>query len=222
MLPATGDTTTVTVQVNPPAPVNLALNTSGAAFPKATATFTGQYDSTAAVLDGVVSSRRWTNWDPNAWRPADTLTVDLGSARTVSSVRLDFFDDQGGTRPPATADLQRQDPATGEWVSLTGGPTAVTDGQVVLQKAYAGQLQRVRVVMTARPGTCIAVSEFSVFGPGASDGPVPRHRRHPGVAVGGREARSRASNRPRCRTRWTSRATRFRWSPPWPATPSLR
>jgi O-glycosyl hydrolase len=171
VLPATGDTTTVTVQVNPPAPVNLALNTSGAAFPTATATFTGQYDSAAAVLDGVVSSRRWTNWDPNAWRPADTLTVDLGSARAVSSVRLDFFDDKGGTRPPATADLQRQDPATGGWVSLTGGPVAVTDGQVVLQKAYAGQLQRVRVVMTARPGTCIAVSEFSVFGPGASTVP---------------------------------------------------
>jgi hypothetical protein len=89
----------------------------------------------------------------------------------VSSVRLDFFDDHGGTRPPATADLQRQDPASGEWVSLTGGPTAVTDGQVVLQKAYAGTLQRVRVVMTARPGTCIAVSEFSVFGPGASTVP---------------------------------------------------
>jgi O-glycosyl hydrolase len=171
VLPATGDTTTVLVQVNPPAPVNLALNTGGAAFPKATATFTGQYDSTAAVLDGVVSSRRWTNWDPNAWRPADTLAVDLGSARTVSSVRLDLFDDQGGTRPPATADLQRQDPATGEWVSLTDGPTPVTDGQVVLQRAYAGQLQRVRVVMTARPGTCIAVAEFSVFGPGASTVP---------------------------------------------------
>ena len=171
VLPATGDSTAVTVQVNPPAPVNLALNTSGAAFPKATATFTGQYDSTAAVLDGVVSSRRWTNWDPNTWRPADTLTVDLGSTRTVSSVRLDFFDDKGGTRPPATADLQRQDPGSGEWISLTDGPAAVTDGQVVLHKAYAGQLQRVRVVMTARPGTCIAVAEFSVFGPGASTTP---------------------------------------------------
>ena len=172
VLTATGGPTSVTVQVNPAAPANLALNTTGAAFPRATATFTGQYDSTAAVLDGVVSSRRWTNWDPNAWRPADTLTVDLGATKTVSSVRLDFFDDRGGTRPPETADLQRQDPATGDWVSLTGGPVAVTDGQVVLQKAYAGQLQRVRVAMTARPGTCIAVAEFSVFGPGASTTPA--------------------------------------------------
>ena len=57
-------------------------------------------------------------------------------------------------------------------MSLTGGPVAVTDGQVVLRQPYAGQLQRVRVVMTARPGTCIAVSEFSVFGPGTSTVPV--------------------------------------------------
>ena len=171
-LPATGDDVRVVVRVNPPAPVNLARNTGGAAYPSATATFTGQYDSTAAVLDGVVSSNRWTNWDPNDWLAADTLTVDLGAVKAVSSVRLDFYDDLGGTRPPATADLQRQDPASGSWVSLTGGPVAVTDGQVVLRQPYAGQLQRVRVVMTARPGTCIAVSEFSVFGPGTSTLPV--------------------------------------------------
>lgn len=169
---ATGGKAQVIVEVNPEAPLDLALNTTGAAYPRATATFTGMYDSTAAVLDGVVDSRRWTNWDPNAWRPADTLEVDLGAPKDVTGARVDFFDDHSATRPPATVDMQRQDVATGQWVSLTGGAVTLTDDQVRLERPYTGSLQRIRLVMTARPGTCIAISEVSIYGPGHSGIPA--------------------------------------------------
>ena len=99
------------MQVTKPALQNIALNLpgSGQEFPKASASFTGQYDKAANVNDGDISSIRWTNWDPNSWRAEDWVAIDFGSADTISKLDFHFYDDGGGTRPPASLQLEYWD-----------------------------------------------------------------------------------------------------------------
>ncbi|MEH7010870.1 glycoside hydrolase [Neobacillus niacini] len=157
------------VQVTKPALQNLALSKSGNEFPKASASFTGMYDSAANINDGIISSVRWTNWDPNSWREADWVSIDLGKEETISKVDLHFYDDGGSTRPAETLKLQYWDGSA--WVDIEGTETAVEAKREINLSFGPIKTSKVRAMMTAMPNTCIAVSELMVWGIGETSVP---------------------------------------------------
>jgi O-glycosyl hydrolase len=157
---------TANVQVTKPELQNIALNlpNSGQEFPKATASFTGQYDKVANVNDGDISSVRWTNWDPNSWRAEDWVAIDFGSEDTISKLDFHFYDDGGGTRPAASLQLEYWDGAN--WKAIDGTQLDVKEKKDVTVNFAPVTTSQIRAVMKAMPNTCIAISEIEVFGKG--------------------------------------------------------
>lgn len=154
------------IQVTEDALENLSLR-SGT---KASASFTGMYDKPANMIDGIISSVRWTNWDPNMWRPEDSVTIDLGTEETISKVDFHFYDDFGGTRPAETLYLQYWDGS--DWVDIDGTQTNVEARKEVNISFEPIVTSKVRAMMTAMSKTCIAISELMVWGEGQTS--VPR------------------------------------------------
>ncbi|MEH7303987.1 glycoside hydrolase [Neobacillus drentensis] len=157
---------TANVQVTKPALQNIALNLpgSGQEFPKATASFTGQYDKVTNVNDGDISSVRWTNWDPNSWRPEDWVAIDFGHEDTISKLDFHFYDDGGGTRPPASLQLEYWDGAN--WKAIDGTQLEVKAKKDVTVNFAPVTTSKIRVLMKAMSNTCMAISEIEVFGKG--------------------------------------------------------
>ncbi|MCU4970570.1 RICIN domain-containing protein [Bacillus toyonensis] len=154
------------VQVTKPALQNIALNPTGLGqeYPKASASFTGKYDKAANVNDGDISSVRWTNWDSNSWRPEDWVAIDFGHENTVSQLDFHFYDDKGGTRPPASLHLEYWDGK--EWKVIEGTQSDVNMKEELTLRFAPIFTSQIRVVMKAVQGTCIAISEIMVWGQG--------------------------------------------------------
>ncbi|MEH7352383.1 glycoside hydrolase [Neobacillus drentensis] len=152
----------VQVQVTKPALQNHALRNPVNEFPKATASFTGMYDSAANINDGIISSVRWTNWDPNNWRKEDWVAVDFGKEETVSKVDFHFYDDGSKTRPAESFILQYWDGGT--WVDINGTQTDVKAKKEISLTFEPITTSKIRAVMQAMPNTCIAISELMVWG----------------------------------------------------------
>lgn len=158
------------VQVTEPALQNLALNPTGSdnEYPKVSASFTGQWDSTRHVNDGSISSARWTNWDPNNWREEDWVAIEFDKEETVSQVKFNFYDDNGGTRPAKSLRLEYLDGT--EWKEIEGTQTDVQNKDLTIDFTPL-VTKKIRAVMKAREGTCIAISEMEVLGIGENDIP---------------------------------------------------
>jgi hypothetical protein len=167
-IPNSPDKATANVQVNKPELQNIALNlpNSGQEFPKADASFTGQYDKVTNVNDGVISSDRWTNWDPNSWRAEDWVAIDFGSEDTISKLDFHFYDDGGGTRPAESLHLEYWDGVTSTWKAIDGTQLDVNAKKDLTVNFAPVTTSKIRVVMKAMPNTCIAISELDVFGNG--------------------------------------------------------
>ena len=162
------------VQVVKPALENIALNPRGSnqEYPKAAASFTGQYDKVAHINDGDYSSERWTNWSPNRWRAEDWVSIDFGKEDTISKVDFTFYDDQSGTRPPASLHLEYWN--EGKWVEIPGTHLDIdpkvrtTEATVSFEPVTTSQI---RVMMTSMEGPCIAIVEIEVYGTGLGQTP---------------------------------------------------
>lgn len=154
------------VQVTEPALQNIALNppNSGVEFPKASASFTGMYDKASNANDGDISSIRWTNWDPNSWRAEDWLAIDFGTQDTISKVDFHFYDDGGGTRPAASLYLEYWDGT--QWKKIEDTQLDVNAKKDVTISFEPIETSKIRAVMKAMEGTCIAISEIEVWGKG--------------------------------------------------------
>jgi hypothetical protein len=91
------------------APRNLAFNTGDAAYPRASASFTSQYDRVEQVNDMRVaftkySRNRWTAYQsPNG---EDWVAIDFGSPKLVRAIELYLFGDDGGIRAPRDYSVQ--------------------------------------------------------------------------------------------------------------------
>lgn len=157
---------TANVQVNKPELQNIALNLpgSGQEFPKASASFTGQYDKVTNINDGFITSDRWTNWDPNRWRAEDSVAIDFGSEDTISKLDFHFYDDGGGTRPAESLHLEYWDGTN--WKAIDGTQVDVNTKKDVTVNFEPVTTSKIQVVMKAMPNTCIAISEMEVFGKG--------------------------------------------------------
>ncbi|HTJ22889.1 MAG TPA: discoidin domain-containing protein [Gemmatimonadaceae bacterium] len=84
-------------------PRDLAYRATGEAFPRASASFTGQSDAVRQAFDAQVaftrySRNRWTTYgSPNA---SDWLEVDFGAPRLVATVDLYLWGDERGVKAP--------------------------------------------------------------------------------------------------------------------------
>ncbi|MFO0958746.1 MAG: discoidin domain-containing protein [Isosphaeraceae bacterium] len=143
------------IQSLDPAPMpagNLAYNPGGREFPRATASFTSQFDRVSLANDGIVSfqpspANRWTSYQsPNA---TDWLEIDLGEPREVGRAELAIYDDRGGVQAPERYTIQAWDgndwkdvarpryapekPVGGQFNQATFDPVTASKVRVVFQ-----------------------------------------------------------------------------------------
>jgi F5/8 type C domain-containing protein/Big-like domain-containing protein len=152
----------VRVQVTAPVEANTALSPGASA----TATFTEPGYSASGLVNGDLTDKAWSNWQPNTWNPSDTLTVWLPEERDVSGVAVHFYRD-GRDSHAATLAVQARDAET-SWVDVSGPvtvPTGTPSGPVVDVDFPATRTDAVRVVLTAPNGGYMTASEIEVFAP---------------------------------------------------------
>jgi hypothetical protein len=154
------------------------------------ATFTEDGYSPAGLRNGDLGDKAWSTWKPGTKNPSDTVTYTLPVAQDVTRVVTYFFRD--GTNPSVAQSLRVQvRAADGSWADAsgevaipwnTGDPAPVVD--VPLSVAAT---DGVRVVMTARPGGYLTVSEIELYGkgPGESSDATARSLEVDGVPVAG-------------------------------------
>ncbi len=100
---------------------NYACNATGAAYPKATASYSNAGDDPSKAIDGKilyddVPNSRWTNYQsPNA---DDWLALDFGAPRSVSQFTLHIYDDGGGVQAPASYSVEYLSGAN--WLPVSG------------------------------------------------------------------------------------------------------
>ncbi|MDO5751974.1 discoidin domain-containing protein, partial [Arthrobacter sp.] len=154
---------------------NLALASENANV-QVTATYSnaGGGDSLSKVNDGIIATagngetkNLWTNWIA-APRAEDTITVDFGGARTVSSAEFYAFVDSGAAAPDAVTVQYLDGSAWKDVPSAVVTPTQPAQGKNIVH--FTGvTTNKVRYVMTAGKlanGSlgCIAISELRVIG----------------------------------------------------------
>ena len=105
----------------PPPAGNVAANTTGKGFPKASASFHDRYGGVPLrAIDGKISfqpnpANRWTSYgSPNA---TDWLEIDFGRPRTIGRIEMHIYDDHGGVQPPASYAVQYLDKQ--QWMDAT-------------------------------------------------------------------------------------------------------
>lgn len=150
--------------------VNDAVNAWGgplspAPYPIASASYTSPYDDAQRAIDGQVAfldipNTRWTDYgSPN---PTDWWSVNFGQATSVSDIRIYFYNDNGGVKPPTSYELQYQD-VNGQWQDIpnqTRQPTVPAGNDLNRITFPAITTQALRVIVTPQPGAWAGFSEF--------------------------------------------------------------
>lgn len=174
------------VQVTSPVPVNVARD-SGVAI---AATYTEPGYGTSGLNNGDRGDKAWSNWRSGTKNPSDTITYTLPAAQDVTSVTTYFYNDGGNPYVAQSLRVQVRS-ADGTWVDASdevdipwniGDPPPVVDVPLSVPATDG-----VRVVMTARPGGYMTVSEIELYGkgPGRSSDATARSLEVDGVAVDG-------------------------------------
>jgi hypothetical protein len=152
--------------------VNDAVNAWGgpvspARYPIASASYTSPYDDAQRAIDGQVAfldipNTRWTDYgSPN---PTDWWSV---RSVQVSDIRIYFYNDNGGVKPPASYELQYQD-VNGQWQDIpnqTRQPTVPAGNDLNRITFPAITTQALRVIVTPQPGAWSGFSEFQSWRP---------------------------------------------------------
>ncbi|HXM02181.1 MAG TPA: discoidin domain-containing protein, partial [Chthoniobacterales bacterium] len=155
--------------------VNDAVNAWGgplspAPYPIASASYTSPYDDAQRAIDGQVAyldipNTRWTDYgSPN---PTDWWSVNFGQVCSVSDIRIYFYNDNGGVKPPASYELQYQD-VNGQWQDIpnqTRQPTVPAGNDLNRITFPAIMTQALRVIVTPQPGAWAGFSEFQSWRP---------------------------------------------------------
>jgi F5/8 type C domain-containing protein len=150
--------------------VNDAVNAFGgptqpAEFPKANASFTSPYDDPQRAIDGEnfyldIPNTRWTSYtSPN---PQDWWSVDLGQVRSVSDIRIYFYNDNGGVKTPVSYQLQFQT-STGEWLDIPNqirDPVASAGNDLNRITFDPIQARVLRVIVTPQTSSGAGITEF--------------------------------------------------------------
>lgn len=160
---------TVRVQVTAPVSTNIAPDPDVSVA----ATFTESGYSAERLRNGDPSEKAWSNWKPGSTKnPSDTLTFTLPKARDLSRVVAHFYRDGSSSASfPESLKVQVRAPGSDTWTDASGTVPVGTEGTPVIDVPLAaGPAAGARVVMTARPGGYITMSEVEVYAksPGVS------------------------------------------------------
>ncbi|MEU6354802.1 RICIN domain-containing protein [Streptomyces sp. NPDC047072] len=158
---------TVRVQVTEPAQTNIAPDPAVSVA----ATYTESGYSAEGLRNGNTTEKAWSNWRSGTKNPSDTITFTLPAARDLDRVVAHFYRDGSNTSFPASLKAQTRDASDGTWVDASDEITVGTEGTPVVDVPLrAGAATGVRLVMTARPGGYLTMSEVEVYArtPGVS------------------------------------------------------
>ncbi|MGW0576884.1 glycoside hydrolase, partial [Streptomyces sp. NPDC002920] len=160
---------TVHVQVSEPAEANIAPD----AGVSVAASFTESGYSAERLRNGDTAEKAWSNWKPgNTKNPSDTVTFTLPAARDLNRVVAHFYRDGSGLSFPASLRAQVRRAADGVWADASGEIAVGSEGTPVVDVPIEGTepVTGVRVVMTARSGGYLTMSEIEVYArtPGVS------------------------------------------------------
>lgn len=92
----------------------------------------------------------------------DWVAIDFGHENTVSQLDFHFYDDGGGTRPPASLHLEYWNGK--EWEAIEGTQSDVNMKKELTLRFAPIATSQIRVVMKAAQSTCIASSEIKAWG----------------------------------------------------------
>ncbi|MFD9437841.1 glycoside hydrolase [Streptomyces sp. NPDC060006] len=165
-----GDTAAATVRVQVTEPV--ATNVAPDEDVSVAATFTESGYSAERLRNGNTSEKAWSNWKPgNTKNPSDTVTFALPQARDLNRIVAHFHRDGSTASFPGSLKVQVRAADDGPWVDASDTVAVGTEGAPVVDVPLkAGPSNGVRVVMTARQGGYITMSEIEVYArtPGSS------------------------------------------------------
>jgi O-glycosyl hydrolase len=157
----------VRVQVTEPVETNIAPDDGVSVA----ATFTESGYSAERLRNGDLSEKAWSNWRSGTKNPSDTVTFTLPAARDVNRIVAHFHRDGANVSFPASLKVQVRSAADGTWVDASDAIEVGAEGAPVIDvPVEAGPATGVRVVMTARQGGYITMSEIEVYArtPGVS------------------------------------------------------
>nr|WP_234390279.1 Ig-like domain-containing protein [Streptomyces sp. MMG1533] len=136
------------------------------------ATFTESGYSAERLRNGDLSEKAWSNWKPgNTKNPSDAITFTWPKERDLNRIVAHFHRDGNSASFPESLKVQVRAADDSTWVDASDAITVGTEGTPVVDVPLeAGPTTGVRVVMTARPGGYITMSEIEVNAkaPGAS------------------------------------------------------
>ncbi|MES5820251.1 RICIN domain-containing protein [Streptomyces sp. RG80] len=179
-----GDTAdaTVRVQVTEPTRTNIAADA------EVSATYTESGYSAERLRNGDTADKAWSNWRSGTKNPSDTITFSLPKARDLDRVVAHFYRDGSNLSFPTGLKAQVRG-ADGAWADASDEITVGTEGTPVVDVPLrtAGPATGVRIVMTARPGGYITMSEVEVYAdaPGVSSDASAASIEVAGVPVAG-------------------------------------
>ena len=152
---------TVRVQVTAPVQVDIAPDPDVSVA----ATFTESGYSAEGLRNGDTTEKAWSNWKPGTTKNAsDTVTFTLPAARDLDRVVAHFYRDGTNASFPASLKAQVRGAADGTWTDASEEIAVGTAGTPVVEVPLkAGPATAVRLVMTARQGGYITMSEIDVY-----------------------------------------------------------
>ncbi|MFJ8113557.1 RICIN domain-containing protein [Streptomyces sp. NPDC096132] len=151
---------TVRVQVTEPAEANIAPDPGVLVA----ATFTESGYSAERLRNGDTSEKAWSNWKPGTTKnPSDTVTFTLPAARDLTRLVAHFYRDGSNASFPASLKAQVR-AADGTWSDASEEIAVGTEGTPVVDVPLrAAPATGVRLVMTARQGGYLTMSEIEVY-----------------------------------------------------------
>ncbi|GHE35249.1 glycoside hydrolase [Streptomyces capitiformicae] len=151
---------TVRVQVTEPVAANIAPDENVSVG----ATFTESGYSAEGLRNGNTAEKAWSNWKSGTKNPSDTITFTLPKARDLTRLVAHFHRDGTNVSFPESLKVQIRTPDDGTWTDASESITVGTEGTPVIDVPLTtGAATAVRVVMTARPGGYITMSEIEVY-----------------------------------------------------------
>ncbi|MGW7202379.1 RICIN domain-containing protein [Streptomyces sp. NPDC054837] len=150
----------VRVQVTEPTQSDIASD----AGVSVAATYTESGYSAERLRNGDTSDKGWSNWRSGTKNPSDTITFTLPTARDLDRVVAHFYRDGSNVSFPASLKAQVRRAADGAWADASEEIAVGTEGSPVVDVPIeAGPATGVRLVMTARSGGYITMSEVEVY-----------------------------------------------------------